>query len=331
MSTTAADVSDDSFTAPPGAGRLDRWLAEQLPVSRSRLKALILSGEITVDGQTVRPSLRLDGGEQIAVSLPPPPPSELVAQDIPVDILYEDAHLLVVSKPTGMVVHPAKGHPDGTLVNALLHHIRDGGGDPGRPGIVHRIDKGTSGLLVVARTEAAHAHLAAQFAAKTAHRRYVALCWGAPPERSTVDVQHGRHPRDRVKFAVVEEGKRAVTHIQRLQTARPEKTGSGGDVSLVGCRLETGRTHQIRVHLEHLGHPVVGDPLYGAGRKRPSAWAPLLAGLDHQLLHAAELGFVHPHSGALVSFQQPPEEDFRALVEDTLGMTWPTTAQLRGV
>lgn len=308
--------------APTGAGRLDRWLSDALSVSRARLQALIKSGDITVEGQVVRPSFKLSGGERVQVLLPPPPPSELVAQDLGLELVYQDEHVIVVNKAAGMVVHPSRGHPDGTLVNGLLHHLRYAGGDPGRPGIVHRIDKGTTGLLVVARTEQALAGLAEQFAAHTVHRRYVALCWGVPADQS-VETRHGRHPRDRIKFAVVESGKRAVTHVRVSQTARPIGTGSGGDVSVVGCRLETGRTHQIRVHLTHLGHPIVGDPLYGAGRKRPSAWRPRLAGLDHQLLHAAELGFVHPVTGAVLRFQQPPAAGFAALLVE-LGLSWPS-------
>jgi 23S rRNA pseudouridine1911/1915/1917 synthase len=158
----------------------------------------------------------------------------------------------------------------------------------------------------------------------------VALCWGQTPETATIVTAHGRHPRDRIKFAAVEEGKRAVTHLRTFQHGRPEGTGQGGEVSLVGCRLETGRTHQIRVHLEHINHPVVGDPLYGAGRKRPSAWAPLLAGLDHQLLHAAELGFIHPATGEQMHFEGPPEDDFAALIA-RLGFVWPSSEALASI
>lgn len=326
----AADAgSNVVLIAAPNAGRLDRWLSGQLPLSRSRIQALIKSGDITVEQQVVRPSLQLSGGERIAVCAPPPPPSDLVAQSLDIDVLFSDAHLMVVNKPTGMVVHPAKGHPDGTLVNGLLHHIQDGGGAPGRPGIVHRIDKGTSGLLVVAKTEMAHAHLAEQFAAHTVHRRYVALCWGRPSDQR-IETFHGRHPKDRIRFAVCSEGKRAVTHLRAGSTARPPKVGAGGDVTVVGCRLETGRTHQIRVHLDHLGHAIVGDPLYGAGRKRPNAWKPLLSGLDHQLLHAAELGFVHPATGKDMLFSQQPEADFASML-DMLGLSWPDSDWLAGI
>ena len=308
------------FIAPADAGRLDRWLAEQLPQSRSRIQVLIKAGAILVNGASARPGLRLVGGETIDVDIPPPLPSTLLAQDIPVEILYEDAELMVVVKPAGMVVHPSRGHPDGTLVNALLHRIRAHGhspGDPDRPGIVHRLDKGASGVLVVTRTDTTHAGLAAQFAAHTVHRRYLALVWGRPePAAGTITATLGRHPKDRLRFAVVEpgRGKHAVTHYRTLATGRPPKTGRGGEVSLIECRLETGRTHQIRVHLTHLGHPLLGDPVYGVGRKRPSAWKPLLAGLDHQLLHAAELGFTHPATGESIRCDKLPPPDFQAML-----------------
>ncbi|MEL6341682.1 MAG: RluA family pseudouridine synthase [Myxococcota bacterium] len=311
------------LTAPMDAGRLDRWLAGELEQSRSQLQSWIKAGDVTVDGQAVRVSHRLEGGERVVVRMPPPPPTTLVAQDIPIEVLYEDAHLMVVVKPSGLVMHPAKGHPDGTLVNALLHRIQDGGGAPERPGIVHRLDKGTSGTLVVARDAQTHTGLSEQFAARTVHRRYLALCWGRLAlDQRTVDAPLGRHPTDRIKFAVVEDGKRAITHVVRHQTARPQRTGAGGEVSLVTCRLETGRTHQIRVHMEHIGHPLVGDPLYGAGRKRPSAWRPLLVGLDHPLLHASELGFTHPVTGAEMRFHQPLPDDFQQML-NLLGIETP--------
>ena len=310
----------ETFTAPEDAGRLDRWLAGLLPQSRSRIQSLIKSGSILVDGQPARPSLKLAGGEVVCVDIPPPPPSDLIAQDIPVEILYEDAHVMVVVKPAGMVVHPSRGHPDSTLVNALLHRIRSSGqgpGDPSRPGIIHRLDKGTSGVLVVTRSDLAHSGLAAQFAAHTVHRRYLALVWGRPdPLLGRIDARLGRHPKDRLRFAVVGEGvgKHAITHYRTLATSRPPGTGRGGEVSLIECHLETGRTHQIRVHLTHIGHPLLGDPVYVSKQKRPSAWRPLLAGLDHQLLHAAQLGFTHPISGETVRCDRAPPPDFQALL-----------------
>ncbi len=326
MRETERRAEEERLIAAGDAGRLDRWLAGALPLSRSRIQALIRSGDIQVDGQQVRPGLRLAGGEVITVHIPPPPPSALIAQDIPVPVLHMDEHLMVVVKPAGMVVHPARGHPDGTLVNALLHRIAADGkgpGDPARPGIVHRLDKGTSGVLVVARTDQAHTHLSAQLAAHTVHRRYKALVWGCPAQRQGRICQPlGRHPRDRIKFAVVEGGKRAVTHYETAASAGLPGAARGGVVSLVRCRLETGRTHQIRVHLTDLGHPLLGDPLYGAGRKRAPAWRSLLAGIDHQLLHAAELGFVHPATGEHVRFRAPLPPDFAAVL-DALGLADP--------
>ncbi|MFT5684124.1 MAG: 23S rRNA pseudouridine1911/1915/1917 synthase [Myxococcota bacterium] len=310
----------ETFTAPEDAGRLDRWLTGQLPQSRNRIQSLIKSGSIRVNDATVRPSLKLVGGEVVTVEIPPPPPSTLEAQDIPIEILYEDEYLMVVVKPAGMVVHPSRGHPDGTLVNALLHRIRASGqspGDPARPGIVHRLDKGTSGVLVVTRTDLTHAGLGAQFAAHTVHRRYLALVWGRPdPTHGTIDASLGRDPKDRLRFAVVPpgSGKRSVTHYRSLATSRPPGTGRGGEVSLIECRLETGRTHQIRVHLTHIGHPLLGDPVYASKQKRPSAWKPLLVGLDHQLLHAAQLGFTHPITGAEVRCDRAPPPDFQAML-----------------
>jgi len=310
----------ETFTAPDGAGRIDRWLSEQLPQSRSRIQALIKEGSIRVNGAVVRPALKLAGGESVQVDIPPPRPSTLIAQNIPVEILHEDPYLMVVVKPAGMVVHPSRGHPDGTLVNALLHRIRASGQSPGapeRPGIVHRLDKGTSGVLVVTRTGIAHAGIAAQFAARTVHRRYLALVWGRPdPVAGTITTNLGRHPKDRLRFAVVApgSGKHAITHYRTLTTSRPPKTGRGGEVSLIECRLETGRTHQIRVHLTHIGHPLLGDPIYGVGLKRPAAWKPLLVGLDHQLLHAAQLGFSHPITGEQLRCDKPPPPDFQSLL-----------------
>jgi len=311
--------------APDQAGRLDRWLADVLPLSRSRIQALVRDGLVEVDGRCVRPSMKLVGGERVMVEMPVMATTKAIAQDIPIEICHIDPHLLVVVKPAGMVVHPSKGHPDQTLVNAVLHHIEaaegPNPGDPFRPGIVHRIDKGTSGLLVVARTSVAMAGLAEQFAEHTVHRRYLALVWGTPtPAIDTIDAAVARHPKDRVRFAVVDGGKRAVTHYRVHGTSRPSRTGSGGDVSLISCRLETGRTHQIRVHLEHRGHPLVADPVYGAKLSRPSAWSPLLADLNHQMLHAARLGFVHPVTDRYLEFSAPLPEDYRGLLS-VLGLS----------
>lgn len=312
------------LSAPVGVGRLDAWLAEQLPVSRSRLKSMILAGEVRVNGKAARPSTRLVGGEEVWVPAPAPPTTTLEAQDIPVEVLHLDEDVLVVDKPAGMVVHPAPGHPDGTLVNAVLHLLEavHQEGEPGltgerlRPGIVHRLDRGTSGVMVVARNPEAHAHLAAQFAAHTTERRYWALVHGEMKEQGTVDAALGRHSKDRKRFAVVENGKHAITHWSRLAVGRHGIPGDaqGGRVSLVECRLETGRTHQIRVHLTHLGYPIVGDPLYGSRHRLPGAVLSQSGPVEHQLLHARLLSFEHPGSGKRMRFTTSLPSDFQAVM-----------------
>lgn len=321
-------------SAPVGKARLDAVLADLLPLSRSRLKALVEAGNVHVDGKVVtRPRYKLRGGEDLEVLEPPPPPSELVAQDLGVPLLHCDDTLVVVDKPADMVVHPARGHLDGTLVNGLLHLIaharRTEGPHPtpeGRPGIVHRLDRGTSGVLVVARTPAALTHLSAQFAAHSVERAYVALVWGETPGPSgTVEARLARHEKDRLRFAVCgpRDGKHAITHWRRLAEARYATKGEplGGVLSLVECRLETGRTHQIRVHMHHLGLPLVGDPLYGRRRPLPTSLVPVLGGLTRQMLHAAVLGFVHPEGGQSV-FERPPPDDFATVLEK-LGLPVP--------
>lgn len=312
------------LVAPAAVGRIDRWLAETLSLSRSRLQALIREGRVRVDGVGVRPSFKLAGGECVDVELPPAPPSELVPQDLPVPILYTDEHIVVVDKPPGLVVHPARGHPDGTLVNALLHLISDDDGwAPARPGIVHRLDKGTSGVLVVARTPLAHARLAVQFAEHSVDRRYLALAWGAEPAaQGTVDAALGRHPHDRLRFAVLPGGKHAVTHWRRLGEARYPVAGDalGGALTLFECRLETGRTHQVRVHLSYVGHPLVGDPLYGRRGRLPRCLEPVLCDITHPLLHAGRLDFTHPVTGARLHFETPPPADFQRVL-DALGLS----------
>ena len=321
------------LSAPVGAGRLDAWLAEQLPISRSRIKAMIQSGEIRVDGQIARPSRRLRGGEQVFVPPPPNPTTKLEPQDIPVPLLYIDEYLLVVDKPAGLVVHPAPGHPDGTLVNAVLHlldGLQDGlqkapEGERIRPGVVHRIDRGTSGVLVMARVPEAHAHLSAQFAAHSTDRRYIVLVHGAASQSGTIDAPLGRHGRDRIRFSVVEEGRRAVTHWSRLGLGYHGVAGDarGGKLSLLECRLETGRTHQIRVHLKHLGHPVVGDPLYAPKKQLPGSVLSETGPLEHQLLHAQRLGFEHPMTGQFMSFEAPLPPVFKAVL-GAVGLSEPS-------
>ena len=281
--------------APSHAGwRLDRALADAVPtLSRERLKSLIRSGALeSLEAAAVRdPALKVRGGEAFLLTVPEPAPAHNEPQDIPLRIVFEDEHLLVVDKPAGLVVHPAAGNPDGTLVNALLHHCGgslSGIGGVARPGIVHRIDKDTSGLLVVAKTDVAHEGLAKQFAAHSIERRYLAIVNGVPKTaEGTVDAPLARSSTNRKKISIVEggRGKRAVTHWRRMEILR--------EAALVECRLETGRTHQVRVHLASIGHPLLGDPVYGRSGKNSRELLKRL-NFHRQALHAAELGFVHP-------------------------------------
>jgi 23S rRNA pseudouridine1911/1915/1917 synthase len=309
---------------PEDAGRrLDQVLAASLPrLSRSRLKALILDGGVACAGMLLsEPSRRVKPGERFEVVVPPVAPAVPEAQPIPLDVLYEDADLVVIVKPAGLTVHPAPGNPDRTLVNALIAHCGgslSGIGGVARPGIVHRLDKDTSGVMVVAKTDTAHAGLAAQFAAHTIERAYLSLVRGAPRGAAgRIEGAIGRSPHDRKKMAVVTRGgKAAVTHYRVLRRFGP---GPQAAASLVECRLETGRTHQIRVHMAHIGHPVLGDPAYGRMRHRgpPDRAAALRKigdAFGRQALHAAVLGFVHPGTGARLRFEAAPPADFSNLV-----------------
>jgi 23S rRNA pseudouridine1911/1915/1917 synthase len=303
----------DVCLQPGHAGwRLDRALADALPtLSRERLKTLIRSGAVESRGQSVRdPAAKVHGGESLRVAVPEPTPSLNQPQNIPLNIVFEDEHLLVVDKPAGLVVHPAAGNLDGTLVNALLHHCAlklSGIGGVARPGIVHRIDKDTSGLLVVAKTDVAHEGLARQFAAHSIDRRYLAIVSGDPKEsRGTIDAPLARSATNRKKIAIVKgsRGKRAVTHWRRLNTLR--------SAALIECRLETGRTHQLRVHLSSIGHAMLGDPVYGGSGKVHSK---ILKDLHfhRQALHATELGFTHPVTKHRLSFSSPMPADMQEL------------------
>ncbi|MCR9219142.1 MAG: RluA family pseudouridine synthase [Alphaproteobacteria bacterium] len=308
--------------APEDAGeRCDRWLADRLPeLSRNRLKSLILEGFVSADGETVsEPKTPVKPGSEVLVTVPPAAPATPQAQAIPLAVVYEDADLIVVDKPAGMAVHPAPGTPDGTLVNALLHHCAgglSGIGGVARPGIVHRLDKETSGLIVCAKTDAAHAALSRQFAARSAGRRYLAVCWGRPePPDGGVDAPIGRDPRQRTRMAIVRgrAGKPAVTRYEVLRRLGP-------GASLLACKLQTGRTHQIRVHMTHIGCPLIGDPVYGratpARRARLSPAARAAAeGFGRQALHAAALDFIHPTSGAAMHFDSPAPPDMARLIE----------------
>jgi len=302
-------VADDA-----AGWRLDRALAAAVPtLSRERLKALISSGAVAgPQGDAVRdPAAKAVPGGVYAVEVPEPKPAHNEPQDIPLDILFEDDHLLVVDKPAGLVVHPAAGNFDGTLVNALLHHCAgrlSGIGGVARPGIVHRIDKDTSGLLVVAKTDRAHEGLAAQFAKHSIHRLYHAVVAGLPkPPSGTVDAPLARSSVNRKKMAIVEEGrgKRAVTHFRLVEPLR--------GASLVECRLETGRTHQVRVHMASIGHPLLGDPVYGRARSDHKDVLKRL-NFSRQALHAAELGFVHPVLNENLSFKSALPSDIQELL-----------------
>ncbi len=322
------DLQDDTpagrqtFTAGPGdAGeRLDRFLAARLPgLTRSRIKALIEQGCLETGGATIRqPSLRVKPGQTFAIMVPEARPVELVGQRIPLRVVHEDRDLIVIDKAAGLVVHPAPGNPDRTLVNALIAHCGDslkGVGGVRRPGIVHRLDKDTSGLIVAAKTDAAHQGLVAQFAARSIERSYLALVWGRPrPEAGTITGDIGRSPRNRKKMAVVRRGgKPARTHYRTLRHL------AGGRVSLVECRLETGRTHQIRVHLASQGHPLLGDPLYGRGDaarlKALAAGHEAPPPLARQALHARSLGFRHPTSGKALNFESEIPSDMKDLLD----------------
>jgi 23S rRNA pseudouridine1911/1915/1917 synthase len=293
--------------------RLDRALADAVPsLSRERLKALMLEGAVTVAGKRPTPSLRVVGGEEVSVSVPEAAPATAQAQHIPLAIVYEDADLIIVDKPAGLVVHPAAGNPDGTLVNALLHHCAgqlSGIGGVARPGIVHRIDKDTSGLLVVAKTDLAHEGLAKQFATHSIGRRYLAVVAGRPsPPAGRIEGAIGRHPVHRKKMDIVSpgKGKHAVTHYRTLQPLK--------DAALVECRLETGRTHQVRVHMASSGYPLLGDPLYG--RTRASHRDVLKSlGFVRQALHARSLQLVHPRTQENLAFESPVPSDIQELIE----------------
>ena len=284
---------------PAAAGtRLDRWLAGRLPeLSRVRLQALIEAGRVRVDGAVRKAAARLAGGERVAVEIPPPAAEELVPEPTALSVVFEDAHVLVVEKPAGIVVHPGAGHARGTLAAALLAHAPEvaGVGGPRRPGIVHRLDKDTSGLLVVAKSKAAYDALVAQLARRSVTRRYLAVVHGrVRADEGVIDRPIGRHPRDRVRMAVrpTGQGRRAVTRYRVLERLR--------GFTLLEVSLETGRTHQIRVHLASLGHPVAGDDVYG-GRRRD----PLPTPLEGLALHAVRLAFVHPATGRPLEFASP--------------------------
>ncbi|HTR16014.1 MAG TPA: RluA family pseudouridine synthase [Acetobacteraceae bacterium] len=310
-----------TFIAPPETAgqRVDRFLADSIgTLSRSRVKTLIVEGRVTRDGAPLHePAEPVRAGATYTLTQPPAAPARPQPEQIPFPILYEDAELIVLDKPAGLVVHPAPGNEEGTLVNALLAHCGDslpGIGGEKRPGIVHRLDKDTSGVMVVAKTEPTLAALSAAFASRTLDRAYLALVWGVPsPAQGEIEGDIGRDPRDRKRMAVVtRNGKPALTRYRVLRSW-------GLSVSLVECRLATGRTHQIRVHLASRGHPVVGDPLYlrripAAARTLPAPLRSLLLDFPRQALHAARLGFSHPSTGQPLQFETPLPADFQDLI-----------------
>ena len=296
MADTLKLTVDDTLT-----GRIDKVLAHQFnQFSRSHLQKWIVDGNVRVNGQPVKPKYKLAVGDQVVIEPEAPQKVDLTPEKIPLDIVYEDDDVIVVNKPQGMVVHPAPGHPDHTLVNALLYHspLSTINGEF-RPGIVHRIDKDTSGLLIVAKNDLAHRSLAAQLKAKTNQREYVALVHGViKQDAGTIDAPIGRSKKDRKKQAVVSDGRHAVTHFKVLRRFR--------HYTLVSCRLETGRTHQIRVHMKSIGHPLAGDPLYGPRKTLPGRG---------QYLHARLLGFKHPRTGKDLVFTAPLPEYFQQMLD----------------
>ena len=294
--------------------RLDRALADLFPeYSRSFLARLIDEGHVRIDTKVAgKTSQRVAAGQQIDIDIPPPAPSTIESQDIPLPILYEDADLVVIDKPAGMVVHPAAGHRDETLVNALLFHVRDlsGVGGEVRPGIVHRLDKDTSGVMVIAKNDEAHRKLTAAWHSDAVRKEYIAVVYGTPdPAKGTIDAPIGRDSRNRKRMAVVAGGRRAVTDYEVIERLR--------GVSVVRCRLRSGRTHQIRVHMKHIGHPIVGDPLYSGPQWRgipDKRVQKALSSMSRQALHAARITFPHPRSAASMTFEAPMPADVTELI-----------------
>jgi 23S rRNA pseudouridine1911/1915/1917 synthase len=327
MTSPSTELLEAAVAAEEAGARLDRFLAHRFPqASRARFQALIANGCVAVEGAAVVEARRkVKAGERISVRLPPAVAAEPLAETIPLDIVYEDDALIVIDKPAGLVVHPAAGHETGTLVNALIAHCGEslsGIGGVRRPGIVHRLDKDTSGLLVVAKTDLAHKGLSEQFAAHgrdgRLERAYLAIVWGAPERRrGTVDAPIGRHSTAREKMSVAHRSgaREAVTHYEMA-----ESFGAPPYASLISCRLETGRTHQIRVHMAHIGHPLLGDETYGKGFKAsigklPEGARAALKALGRQALHAAVLGFAHPVRGEMMHFESDPPADLAALID----------------
>jgi len=313
----------ESVKVTDGAGeRIDAYLAAQLPeMSRSAIGRLIDEGRVTIDGKPVKAKYKVKTGDEITVEIPPPVPSDITPEEIPLDVIYEDSDIIVVNKPRGMTTHPAPGAPAGTLVNALLARTTDlsGVGGVQRPRIVHRLDKDTSGLLVVAKNDAAHAGLQSQIQKRMAGRKYLALVWGDTRfEKAVVDAPIGRHPVDRKKMAVIADETKARPAVTDL-TVLERLNG----FTLIEASLKTGRTHQIRVHCAYIGHPVVGDPVYGGKRQLPGRFGVadraefqrLVDNLGGQALHAYKLSFTHPRTGEPMEFEAPMPPEMAALID----------------
>ena len=292
--------------------RLDRYLAAVLPgQSRSQVQRLIEQGLVTVEGRQARANLAVREGDRVTVDIPAAVATEVVAEDLPLPILYQDADVIVVDKPSGMVVHPAAGHESGTLVNALMHHVSDLSGIGGelRPGIVHRLDKGTSGVMVVAKNDAAHDSLSRQFHDREVDKEYIALVWGVVQAGRRIDLPIGRDPNNRQKMSArARRSRAAVTRITRADHLR--------GVTLCQVAIATGRTHQIRIHLSAIGHPIVGDATYGGTRKRVAADLLPLQRLERPFLHALRLTFTHPTDGRRMQFDAPLAPDLQALLDE---------------
>ena len=306
------------FTVTPDSAgtRLDRFLVAVLPdQSRSHIQRLIKEGRVRVEGGESRANQPVKPGQQISVEIPEPVDTELKAEALPLPILYQDADLVVVDKPAGMVVHPAAGHAAGTLVNALLHHLDDLSGIGGemRPGLVHRLDRGTSGLMVVAKHDSAHEELARQFREREVEKEYIALVWGVVQAGRRIDAPIGRDPVNRKKMSArARRSREAVTRIVRAEHLNPA-------VTLARVAIHTGRTHQIRVHLSAIGHPVVGDPLYGGVHRRVAGDVRAVMRLERPFLHAARLGFTHPSDGRRMEFESELPLDLQRVLDELRG------------
>ena len=307
MATVTVDVAADQ-----AGERLDRYLAAVLPgQSRSQVQRLIEQGLVTVEGRQARANLAVREGDRVTVNIPAAVATEVVAEDLPLPILYQDADVIVVDKPAGMVVHPAAGHESGTLVNALMHHVPDLSGIGGelRPGIVHRLDKGTSGVMVVAKNDAAHDALSRQFHDREVDKEYIALVWGVVQAGRRIDLPIGRDPNNRQKMSA--RARRSRTAVTRIT-----KADHLHGVTLCQVAIATGRTHQIRVHLSAIGHPIVGDATYGGTRKRVAADLPPVQRLERPFLHAFRLTFTHPTDGRRMQFDAPLAPDLQALLDE---------------